>query len=167
MAGRHPKPRGTTTQLGYWAAKKALQRFSTHVIDGRSRVAKALDAFRDELVADLGGPENVSRQQYTIINLALKTNLLLESVDAYILKMDSLVHKRRRALYPIVRERQNLADSLARYMQMLGLAKRAKPVSSLFTVPWADSKSEASTDEKVSDGATAEDSAEQVEAQDR
>ncbi len=37
-----------------------------------------------------------------------------------------LFSKRERKLYPIVRQRQALADSLARYMGMLGLDRRAK-----------------------------------------
>jgi hypothetical protein len=36
------------------------------------------------------------------------------------------VNKRRRCLHPVVRERQALADSLARYMGQLGLERRAK-----------------------------------------
>jgi hypothetical protein len=131
MAGRRPKPRGTTTQLGYWAAKKALRRFSTLALDGRSRVVKALDLFRDELVADLGGPANVSKQQQVIINLALRTHLLLESLDAFIFSMDSPVNKRRRSVYPVIRERQSLADSLARYLAMLGLHRVPRKVEDL------------------------------------
>jgi hypothetical protein len=133
MAGRHPKPRGTTTQPGYWSAKRALERFGTHAIDGRTRVAKALDQFRDELVADLGGPVAVSKQQLVVINLALRTHLLLESLDAFILKMDSPVNKRRRSVYPIVRERMQLSDSLARYMGMLGLERIPLPISDRFS----------------------------------
>ena len=34
-------------------------------------------------------------------------------------------------LFPVVYERQQLADSLARYMAPLGLGRRAKPVESL------------------------------------
>jgi hypothetical protein len=36
-----------------------------------------------------------------------------------------------RALLPVVRERQQLADALARYMTTLGLERRAKPVPSI------------------------------------
>jgi len=38
-----------------------------------------------------------------------------------------MVDKRRRALLPIVRERQQLADALSRYLQVLGLERRSKP----------------------------------------
>jgi hypothetical protein len=130
-ANRRKKPRNTTAQPGYWAAKHALARFGKHVIDGRSRVAHALDEFRDELIADLGGPEAVSRQQRVLIDLAVKTYLMVQSIDNYILNLDHLVQRKKKALWPIVRERTVLADSLARYMNMLGLARREKPVPSL------------------------------------
>ena len=40
---------------------------------------------------------------------------------------------RKRALLPVVRERQQLADALARYMAQLGLQRRAKPTMDLAT----------------------------------
>ncbi len=129
--GRRKKPRGTTQRVGYWAAKRALQRFGTHVIDGRSRVAHALDEFRDELVRDLGGPTAVSQQQRVIVDLAVRTHLMVQSVDNYLLSLGSLVNKRKRSLWPVVRERTSLADSLAKYMSMLGLEKRDPPEKNL------------------------------------
>lgn len=106
-------------------------RFGSHVLDGRSSISKALDDLRTALVNDLGGPEAISKQQDIIIGLALRTHLLLESLDAFIFTMSSPVNKRKRGLYPVVRERQHLADSLAKYMAQLGLEKRAKPIPTL------------------------------------
>lgn len=132
-ANRRKKPRGTTTQPGYWAAKHALAKFGSHVIDGRSRVAHALDQFRDELVRDLGGPEAISKQQEVIVSLAVRTHLLVHSLDNYILSLNNLVNQRKRCVWPVVRERTQLADALARYMSMLGLERRARPVEGLQT----------------------------------
>lgn len=61
----------------------------------------------------------------------MRQKLLLESVDAWLLVQPSLVNGRKRALLPVVRERQALADSLARYLTQLGLERRAKPLPSL------------------------------------
>jgi hypothetical protein len=44
-----------------------------------------------------------------------------------------LVNARKRTLLPVVRERQALADALARYLAQLGLERRAKPVADLAT----------------------------------
>jgi hypothetical protein len=108
-----------------------LARFGKHVIDGRSRVAHALDEFRDELINDLGGQGAVSQQQRVIIDLAVRTHLMVGSLDNYLLSLGSLVNRRKRALWPVVRERTALADSLAKYMAMLGLEKRKPPAKSL------------------------------------
>src|SRR4029077_18077733 len=79
-ANRRKKPQGTTTQPGYWAAKAALTRFGSYAIDGRTRIAKALDELHDDLVNDLGGADAITKQQGVILSLALRTHLLLESV---------------------------------------------------------------------------------------
>jgi|SRR5579859_105180 len=125
------RARKNSQKSGFWAAKNALRRFGTNVIDRRTSVGKVLDELREDLVRDLGGPEAVSRQQQVLVDLALRTHLLLESLDAYIFTLNSPVNKRKRQLYPVVRERQSLADSLARYMTQLGLQKRLPPVKSL------------------------------------
>jgi hypothetical protein len=49
-------------------------------IDGRTRVGKALNLWRKELVDDMGGDENVSVQQKTIIDLIVKQKLILRSL---------------------------------------------------------------------------------------
>jgi hypothetical protein len=148
MSNRPKKPRNITRTPGYWAAKRALERFGSHVIDGRSRVALLLDEFRDKILADLGGPEAVSQQERVIVDLAVRTHLMVSSLDNYLLSLGSLVNKRKRALWPVVRERAILADSLARYMGQLGLQKRGKPIPSLSEYlnqkePEATSKAEA------------------------
>lgn len=56
---------------------------------------------------------------------------MLDSIDAWLLVQPSLVNLRRRALLPVVRERQQLADALARYLGQLGLERRGKPVPDL------------------------------------
>jgi hypothetical protein len=56
---------------------------------------------------------------------------MLDSIDACLLVQPSLVNMRKRALLPVVKERQQLADALARYMAMLGLERRARPVPDL------------------------------------
>jgi hypothetical protein len=83
------------------------------------------------LVADLGGPQAISKQQEVIISLAVRTHLLVHSIDNYLLSLGGLVNRRKRSLWPIVKERTALADSLARYVAMLGLQKKQKPVMDL------------------------------------
>lgn len=131
MTNRRKKPRGTTTQSGYWAAKRALTRFGCHALDGRTRIAKSVDELRASLVNDLGGPSALSRQREMLLNLTLRTHLLLESLDAFIFSMPSPVNKRKRSVWPLIQQRQALADGLARYLSLLGLERLAKPAPTL------------------------------------
>lgn len=100
-------------------------------IDRRTAAARALLAWREELLADLGGREAVSAQQFTLVELATRTKLYVDSLDAWIVEQHSLVNARKRAVLPVVRERQQLVDSLVRILTSLGLERRAKPVPNL------------------------------------
>jgi hypothetical protein len=81
------------------------------------------------LVDDLGGVDNVSTQQEALIDLAVKSKLLLDSIDAWLLTQKTLINKRKKALLPVVLQRQTLADGLARYLAQLGLERKAKLMS--------------------------------------
>jgi hypothetical protein len=80
--------------------------------------------WREDLIRDLGG--DVSTQQDAIISLAIKTKLLLDSIDVWLLQQPTLIIKRKKAIIPAVQQRQVLADALSRYMSQLGLARRTK-----------------------------------------
>jgi hypothetical protein len=69
--------------------------------------------------------------QRAVVEVATRTYLLLESVDRFLLEQSSLVNKSRRQVYPVVLQRQQLADALARYMNQLGLERRAREVPTL------------------------------------
>ncbi len=73
----------------------------------------------------------ISTQQRAIINVAVKTKLLLDSVDAWLLQQPSLINLRKRAVHPAILQRQQLADSLIRAMVQLGLERKAKVLPSL------------------------------------
>ncbi len=102
-----------------------------HALDRRTKAARELLRWRAELVTDLGGEEAVTTQQLAVIDLSVRTKLLLDSVDAWLLTQPSLINKRKKSLLPVVQQRQHLADSLSRYMAQLGLERRAKPALSL------------------------------------
>ena len=125
------RPRRVYSQSAYYAAKKALARFGQRAVDGRTLLGRALSQWHSALVEDLGGAQAISIQQETIVDLAARTKLLLDSLDAWLLAQPTLINKRKKSALPIVRERQALADSLAKYMTTLGLERKAKPVISL------------------------------------
>ncbi len=119
---------GRTREIhGLQRLKQAVRDLGGRVIDRRTRLGKALASWKGQLLCDLGGHENVSTQQLAVVELAVKTKLMLDSIDAWLLTQPSLVNARKRAVLPVVLQRQQLADGLARYMAQLGLKRRAKP----------------------------------------
>ena len=125
------KPARTYSKHGFYTLKGAIKTLGKGALDQRTTVAKAVAQWRVELLQDLGGPGAVSKQQEVIIDLAVKTHLLLQSIDNWLLQQKSLINSRKKSVLPVVRERQQLADSLARYMTILGLERKAKPVPAL------------------------------------
>jgi hypothetical protein len=97
-------------------------------IDPQTPVGRALTRWRSELLGDLGGPESVSTQQLAIVDVAVRTKLILDSVDAWLLAQPTLVHHRTRSLWPVVWQRQRIADGFTRALLGLGLERRTKGV---------------------------------------
>ena len=104
--------------------KSALKKLGSRAIDRRTRIGKALAEWRSDIERDLGGPDGLSAQQHAILDLVVKTKLMLDSIDAWLLTPErSLINARKRALIPAVKERTALADALARYLGQLGLER--------------------------------------------
>lgn len=123
--GRSRRKR-TYQKHGLTALRSVVRRLGPRVVDRRTTLGKALAAWRADLIRDLGG--DVSTQQAAIVEIATRTKLMLDSIDAWLLAQPSLIIVRRKTLLPVVKERQSLADALARYMGQLGLERRAKEV---------------------------------------
>jgi hypothetical protein len=112
---------------GLTVLKRAVNTVGNRLIDKRTVTGRALARWRKDLIRDLGG--DVSTQQTAVVDLAVKSKLLLDSIDVWLLTQRTLVNKRKKSLLPVVRERQQLADGLAKYLAMLGLERRSKEVS--------------------------------------
>lgn len=125
-AGGAPKGNGNAYKHGLYTMKRAVIERGLAAIDGRSAVGRALSQWRADLIRDLGGQDTISTQQEALVDLAVKSKLLLDSVDVWLLQQPSLVNKRKKSLLPVVRERQQLADGLARYLGQLGLEKKIR-----------------------------------------
>lgn len=79
----------------------------------------------------LGGEAAVSAQQVALVEIATRTKLYIDHLDAFLMEQHSLVNAKRKAVLPALRERQSLADSLARILGQLGLERRQAPPKSL------------------------------------
>jgi len=99
-------------------------------IDRRMVSARTAMTWRRELLHDLGGEQAVSAQQMALVEMAIRTKLYIDHADAFLLEQPSLVNARRRALIPLVKERQALVDSLGRILGQLGLERRQAPAKS-------------------------------------
>lgn len=75
---------GNATKHGLYTMKKALMRLGNRAIDRRTKPGRALTKWRVDLVHDLGGDTSI--QQDTIIDLAVKSKLIIDSVDAWVVR---------------------------------------------------------------------------------
>ena len=108
--------------------KRAIAKLGARAIPGNTKLGYALKAWRKELVDDLGGEENISIQQRTIIECASTTKLMISSVDAWIMSQPSLI-TRDRALMPVIIQRQQLVNGLVSMLSQLGLKRVNKEIS--------------------------------------
>ncbi len=118
------------TRHGLNAIRNRIAIRGLAIVDRRGAPAKALFAWQDDLVRDLGGAD-ISTQKKTLVEMATRTRLYIDHVDAFLLTQPSLINKRKRAIIPILRERQQLVDSLARLLSQLGLEREAKRIPTL------------------------------------
>jgi hypothetical protein len=105
--------------------RRTLEQIRLADLDG-TEVGRALEAWKREIIDALGGPANVSPQQETIIELAARQRLLLESIDAWLFQQKQLVHWRRRSVMPAVMQRSTLSRDLVYNLNVLGLERRSK-----------------------------------------
>ena len=113
----------TTAQTRLIAATTKL---GSRAIDGRSSLFYAVKKWRRELVNDLGGEGNISTQQSALIVLLIKSKLLLDSIDAWLLTWPTLINKRKKSLFASRPPAPDLSRWVARSLAQLGLEHRHK-----------------------------------------
>jgi len=69
---------------GITALRRSVEGLGNRVVSRRYKVGRALWKWRTELLADLGGIESVSTQELALVEEAVKTKLMLDSVDAWL-----------------------------------------------------------------------------------
>ena len=133
VPARTPKHhRRPYTRSGIYTLKRAVQVLGSRALPTkRTALGRALAEWRSSLVADLGGADAVTTQVMALVDLAVRTKLLVDSVDAYVLAMPSPVNRQRRCLHPVVRERQALVGQLQSILRDLGLERRQRPAMDL------------------------------------
>jgi hypothetical protein len=92
--------------------------------DQLSPVERAARAWRQEVVADLGGATALPATKAALLDAAVRSKILLDSIDRYVIELafqEGLVSRRHRAAFQVVADRMRVADGLARQLQALGL----------------------------------------------
>ena len=106
--------------------KRSVNKVGTTLIDRRYKVGRELAKWQADLVPDLGGESALSTQQKMIVDLCVRSKLLIDSIDVWLLSQKTIINKRNRTLIGAVKERQGIADGLTRNLQLLGLGRQAK-----------------------------------------
>ncbi len=77
-------------KTGVYTLKRAVQVLGSRAMPSpHTALGRALREWRESLVADLGGPDSVTTQQLALVDTAVRSKLLVDSVDAYVLGMPS------------------------------------------------------------------------------
>jgi hypothetical protein len=93
-------------------------------------VERVVRAWRAEVLLDLGGPETVSAAKTALVDAALGTRIMLDSLDRYLFELAAqggLVNRRNRRAFAIVADRMRVADSLTRQLGAVGLDRVERP----------------------------------------
>jgi hypothetical protein len=125
------KPVTTYQRHGLVALKRQVKLRGYTAIDMRTAAARELFAWRKGLIQDLGGKEQVSVSQMTLIEVAVRTRMYLAHIDGWLTEQSTLIDKRAKTVIPALKDRQALADSLSRTLNMLGLERKRVPTASL------------------------------------
>src|SRR6516162_10119307 len=77
-------PRERIRKHGLLTLRRHLTDLGSRAIDGRSTVAVNLRKWRQELIRDLGGHDSLSTQQLSLVELAPRSKIMLDSIHARI-----------------------------------------------------------------------------------
>ena len=87
-------------------------------------IGRELRDWRLSLIADLGGADALSTQQLALIDQAVVQRYLVSSLDAYVLSLPSLVNRKKRCAFTIMRDRAAQVNLLRDLLRDLGLERR-------------------------------------------
>jgi hypothetical protein len=113
---------------GYRGLRRALQTLTTGRLDGRSAIAQGVRRFKQEVRADLGG--ELTRAQETVLESAAQKLVLRDILAGFIFQQPRIV-TRSRAAIPVVFHYLQVAESLTRDLDRLGLKRHKRPAKDL------------------------------------
>ncbi len=141
------KPRKGAARAGLRVLRRRIEIDGLAAIDKRTAGAQQFLYWREQIMNDLGGEENLSAQKKTLAELTAQKKLIRDHVAAYVLGLPTLVNRRKKSLLPIVLQLNQLTDSLEKSLERLGLDKQMKPLPTL--AEYLEQKEAASDEETI------------------
>ncbi len=124
--------KATSTTHGLGVLKRAVKELGSRALDGRTTLAKELEAERRELTQALGGDSEVSPQERAIISMIAQKRVRRKIAAQWaLLNPDKLFDRRKRSFAPLALQLEQLEESEARLLEKLGLKRRVKQLPSL------------------------------------
>jgi len=115
---------------GLHSLQAAIREVGAQPLDGRSAVSKALQAYKRELVDDLGG--DLTTAQMTLVDLAAQKKLMVDTAVAWIAQnLPVVVSEEDVRFVSLVKEAESISMNLAKILGQLGIERRTKPVGTL------------------------------------
>jgi hypothetical protein len=130
-ASSPPKRRRRYQKHGFYSLRNAIAKYEARRGGLPLTLERAMRERREAFVEALGGADAVSPQQMVLIEKTVVQEVIVCSLDSYVLAMPSPVDKRHRMLWPVVRERAAQVNLLQSLLRDLGLERRQKPVPTL------------------------------------
>lgn len=124
--------KATSTTHGLGVLKRAVKELGARALDGRTTLAKELEAERQELIQALGGESEVSPQERALISMIAQKRIRRKIAAQWaLLNPDKLFDRRKRSFAPLAMQLEQLEESESRLLEKLGLKRRAKQIPSL------------------------------------
>jgi hypothetical protein len=124
--------KATSTTHGLGVLKRAVKELGARALDGRTTLAKELQAEQEELTQSLGGESEISPQERAIIQMIAQKRIRRKIAAQWaLLNPDKLFDRRKRSFAPLALQLEQLEESEARLLEKLGLRRRAKQLPSL------------------------------------
>jgi hypothetical protein len=128
-AGGAPKGNRNSAKSGHYALEKSLKRDGFSVLTRRQRETVA--EWRRNIEADAGGREQLSQLKQFQLERLLVTEVLIQSLDSWLLQQKSIINRRKKSAIPLLEQRSRLAETSLKLCAAIGLQRQSREVPSL------------------------------------
>ena len=125
-----PKGNGNALKHGLNKKKRAIKKRGIDAIDGRTIEGRDALKFRADAIRDAGGKDQITAVKMGAIDVTTCDRYMWRSGLAYILtELGSVVNKRKKAFYQIVKDVSAMGDQYMRHGKEIGYGRQAEDVT--------------------------------------